>query len=318
MGLALAVGLGVLYGLVHLAFGAADQLFDPSGPLQLHPSARMNLVLIVIVAYTLTTGPFENLATARDLRELTPLLHPDSGAEEMLEREQRPRSPQRGRVAALLGGAAGAAVHLAGATGAWRSELDSADEIVRLLLMIALFALLALRASDTIGVTGLFTKLAHDHLRIDLFDPEPRLLFARRGLRLSMNWFVGSALASLLFLDVDSPLIVAGVLVVTVGFGVLSLVTAMRGVQHAVREAKRAELARTREALANAGRALFDGGSGAERVPALVAYEARLVEVREWPLDTSTVLRFAALAMIAVGSWVGGAVVERLLGAALG
>ncbi len=35
--------------------------------------------------------------------------------------------------------------------------------------------------------------------------------------------------------------------------------------------------------------------------------------MREWPFDTSTFLRFALYLLIPMGSWFGGAVVERLL-----
>ena len=49
----------------------------------------------------------------------------------------------------------------------------------------------------------------------------------------------------------------------------------------------------------------------------LVAY-LRLIEgVREWPFDVSTVLRFSLYLMIPIGSWLGGAMVERLVNSLL-
>jgi hypothetical protein len=39
--------------------------------------------------------------------------------------------------------------------------------------------------------------------------------------------------------------------------------------------------------------------------------------VREWPFDAPTLTRFFLYVAIPLGSWVGGALVERLLGAAL-
>ena len=56
----------------------------------------------------------------------------------------------------------------------------------------------------------------------------------------------------------------------------------------------------------------------AELLPALVAYEARLEAVREWPFDNSTLRRFALFLLIPLASWVGGALVERVVNAALG
>jgi predicted MFS family arabinose efflux permease len=39
--------------------------------------------------------------------------------------------------------------------------------------------------------------------------------------------------------------------------------------------------------------------------------------VREWPVDASTLTRFALYLAIPVGSWLGGALVERLVNALL-
>ncbi len=45
----------------------------------------------------------------------------------------------------------------------------------------------------------------------------------------------------------------------------------------------------------------------------LLAYRAFVEGLREWPFDTSTLVRFALYTLIPVGSWLGGAFVERLL-----
>jgi hypothetical protein len=39
--------------------------------------------------------------------------------------------------------------------------------------------------------------------------------------------------------------------------------------------------------------------------------------VSTWPFDTGTLVRFGFIIAMATGSWLGGALVERLLGAAL-
>lgn len=39
--------------------------------------------------------------------------------------------------------------------------------------------------------------------------------------------------------------------------------------------------------------------------------------MREWPFDAPTLARFLLYVAIPLGSWIGGALVERLLGAAL-
>ena len=49
----------------------------------------------------------------------------------------------------------------------------------------------------------------------------------------------------------------------------------------------------------------------------LVAWESRIDAVREWPVDAPVLLRFAIYAAIPLGSWLGGALVEHMLGAVL-
>jgi hypothetical protein len=46
----------------------------------------------------------------------------------------------------------------------------------------------------------------------------------------------------------------------------------------------------------------------------VVAYKQIVDGVREWPFDTSTLLRFAIYLLIPLASWSGGAVVERMIG----
>ena len=45
----------------------------------------------------------------------------------------------------------------------------------------------------------------------------------------------------------------------------------------------------------------------------LVAYRSLVQGVREWPFDVSTLARFLLFGALGVGSWLGGALVERLL-----
>ena len=73
-------------------------------------------------------------------------------------------------------------------------------------------------------------------------------------------------------------------------------------------------------AIASAGAALFDepaGESETDRLPALIAYEARITAVREWPFETATLRRFLLFLLIPLASWIGGALVERVVNAAL-
>jgi len=53
------------------------------------------------------------------------------------------------------------------------------------------------------------------------------------------------------------------------------------------------------------------------RLGNLIQYQEFVTSIREWPFDVSIVARSALLIVLGAGSWLGGAVVERLLGLAL-
>lgn len=56
----------------------------------------------------------------------------------------------------------------------------------------------------------------------------------------------------------------------------------------------------------------------AARLPALFAAEPRIASIGVLAFDMNTLLRFVLYVTLGVGSWIGGALIERMLGAALG
>jgi hypothetical protein len=50
----------------------------------------------------------------------------------------------------------------------------------------------------------------------------------------------------------------------------------------------------------------------------VAAYQHLIEGVREWPFDTSSLLRFGFYLLIPLGSWFGGAMVERVVDSWLG
>ena len=50
----------------------------------------------------------------------------------------------------------------------------------------------------------------------------------------------------------------------------------------------------------------------------LIAYYQLIDRTREWPIDAANLLRFFMYLLIGLGSWLGGALVDRLLESSLG
>jgi hypothetical protein len=311
--------LAALYLAQHAAAGRLGALVDPAGLWGLAAGARYHLILAVVAAYTVAAGLASLAAAPRDLDALRPLM---GGREAEWSRLVDRLTPGTRAVvpAALVGGFVGLGIqHLPFLMDAWETPLP-----VRLwsdVLMFLLFALLGVQSLISMRHSRVFYAAGRHHAAESLVDPSPLQPFARVGLRGSALWFGGSALASLLFVGASAGWVVALVLVVTVGLGLASLLVPSRGIHLRIRERKRAELARVRAAIARGGAALFAGSTGdadAARLPALIAYESRIAEVREWPFDTPTLGRFLLLLLIPLASWIGGALVERVVDAALG
>ena len=322
---ALGAGGGLLLVLAaaYLAESAAagrfGSLVDPAQPLGLADGTRYHLVLALVSAYTVAGGLASLGAASRDLAALRLVMRGSDAQWARLAERLTPGAREM-VPAALVGGILGLGIdHLPFLLGPWEFALP-----VRIwsgVLMFLLFALLGVQTLISMRHSRVFYEAGRHLVSGSLVDPSPLEPFARAGLRGSALWFGGSALASLLFVGASAGWIVALVLVVTLGLGVASLLLPSRGIHLRIRERKREELARVRAAIARSGAALFGGAAGdadAGRLPALIAYEARIAAVREWPFDTATLRRFLLFRLIPLASWIGGALVERVVDAALG
>ncbi|MCZ6783727.1 MAG: hypothetical protein O7G30_10515 [Proteobacteria bacterium] len=159
---------------------------------------------------------------------------------------------------------------------------------------------------------------------IDIWNVRLLDRFGRIGLRLALVWIVGVTLFSLTLLSDPNPEDVPArwpIMVATIFLAVLSLLLPVRGVQRRVRTVKRAELDRLDEALRQLRQAPSAPGPAAGPAPGrmadLLATRAYVADVREWPFDAPTLTRFVLFLLIPLGSWLGGAFVERALAAVL-
>ena len=103
--------------------------------------------------------------------------------------------------------------------------------------------------------------------------------------------------------------------------GTIALLLPSRGARRRLRSAKREEIVRVHRAIrgdADALQASVIGGWRSEpSIADLLAYERFLQSISSWPFDQATWLRFGLVLALPLGSWLGGAVVERLLSSLL-
>lgn len=165
-----------------------------------------------------------------------------------------------------------------------------------------------------------FSRLAERLPEIDLLDGDGLVPFARQAVRATVPGVLGLSFIALNAIDQDFALAVGALLVFALAGGAIVLAIPLRGVRQRVRRAKREELARTHAAIRGEPGAL-DGsplaGRDAPGLADLLAWRAQVASVPEWPLDPSTLGRYGVYLAIPVASWIGGALVERLLDAVL-
>jgi hypothetical protein len=165
------------------------------------------------------------------------------------------------------------------------------------------------------------SDLAQGLHSFDLFDLKPLLPFARQGLThaLFLIGLLSILMVMSLFEEGLGP--IAGLFTLsTLPAAASGMLLPVRGVHGRIRAEKHRRLAWCQERLRtlqadSAGRP--DGPTTRELADVLTL-RSHLESVREWPFDTSTLLRFALYLLIPLGSWLGGAMVERLVDQLLG
>jgi len=189
------------------------------------------------------------------------------------------------------------------------------------MVWLSFFGWLIGRALYThLHVARAFSALGARELRIDLFDLAPLAPIARWGLRVTLLWAIWFSLMALFWVGPGPAAWLNALgLVPLLVIALAALVVPMRGVRGRIRAVKRQELERSERELRIERERLFapEGSGESPRLANLAAYRALVADVREWPLDVSTLSRFALYVALGVGSWVGAALVERLVSLAL-
>lgn len=191
---------------------------------------------------------------------------------------------------------------------------------------LVLFAMFAQVIYASVRVTKgarLGEQLAWD---IDLLDLRPLRPLVRQGLTGAFLWIVAISLVSLAFLGSpdkrgEDLLFQAGVLVVAFAGALAALANPLRGAHRLIAWKKRKELDALNAAIRGDRSALAGTGVEAQAdklsLADMVAYRNLVAAVHEWPVERGALLRILLYLGIPIGSWVGGALVERFVEALL-
>jgi hypothetical protein len=279
---------------------------------------RLAFVNILMLVYAPTAHQYVLRGVRRSLDELRPALEISAPEFAALERRVGIYDPWPLRIAGLLGVAVALTTPLIAVSAQTSPPYDVSlwtpevfwhrwtTPVIGWFMGRFLFAV--------IEESGRMAALAGRLKPIDLFDLRPLAPFTAQGLRhaLLITGFV--AIFALFLLEWGYAAMVGGIALSTAVFAALGLMLPVRGAHRRIRAAKQAELDACQDALRRAHRdSILDDDASLGRVADLLVYERRLEAVRVWPFDTSTLTLFALYLLIPVGSWLGGALVERAI-----
>lgn len=307
----------VLLGLL-VAFLASAALFAdldvlwPDG--RVHRTTRFCFFLMLVTAYTAAAVGVMRRGAARDfaaLRVITGMTDDD-----WHRWAGRFRDRRASWIAAAAGFGLGIWIDRIGtAAGPGRQASDWLGlTIWAAVLNAGLFACLGLLVRWSVLEIRALRAIGR-RVHVSLLDREGLAPFVQTGLRSALLWLVGSSLAMTLLFDVNAPWLVLLVLSATIGLAIAALLLPSRGLHERLRAEKEAELRWVRAEISATREALGAGGERAARLPALLAWEARVERASEWPFDATSLFRFALLLLVPLGSWLGGALVERAVDA---
>jgi hypothetical protein len=158
--------------------------------------------------------------------------------------------------------------------------------------------------------------------QIDLLDLAPLAPFARQSLQTLLVWLLMLSLFAVNAVDPGFLLPIASMTVLCGGVAAAALAICNGRVHRRIREAKQHQIAWVNAALRgepDAHQQIAIGTASRELSASdLLGYRRFLDETREWALDSTAWRRFAFYLAIPLGSWLGAAIVERLLDASLG
>ncbi|MFM2045220.1 MAG: hypothetical protein RLY86_3796 [Pseudomonadota bacterium] len=307
---------------LYLALGYTQRAIDPATGFV--PGHLWFAVLASFgVAYGLIGLYRERRSGLDDIRALAPLTV--GGCPDVLER--RWRAAQEGsRPLARRMGLLGLGIAAAGTLGFLAGPALRADTAGELrILTLSFWYCLTWMVSFWLVFRGFTLQAAEDTLvaaigreaRVDLLDTGPLLVFGRRGLHGMVSGIVAATALSLVIVHPlvgPHPLAVAGMVILIVK-AVWDSATPLRIAHAAIRRAKSAELSRIQPLIrARAGGMVppadqapgraAPSGTGAPALADLLAWEARVERVPEWPITIGTSTRFLGLLATPALGWI--------------
>jgi hypothetical protein len=278
---------------------------------------RIALVMILLLAYLPAAFADGVQSARRTVAELAPHLRASPGRVAEIAAGAGRFDPVALRRAGWVGIAFALAIPVwtdreLGAWVIWRHETEAIAQRA----MLPFIGWFAGRFLYSVAAESRrLSRIGDSLVDVDLLDQRRFAPLTRQGLRYALLAVGAVSILALYLYDFDKQ----GMLSVVASAGGIALFGAagalllpLRGARRAIQRAKRAELdwcnAELRRLRASAAHGPPPAG-----LADLVAWRTLVEGVPEWPLDAPAMRRFVLYLAIPIGSWLGGAMVERFV-----
>ncbi|MGI9234015.1 MAG: hypothetical protein ACR2RD_10330 [Woeseiaceae bacterium] len=155
------------------------------------------------------------------------------------------------------------------------------------------------------------SRLSNSIESLDLLELDPYQPLIRQGLTNALLIIGVVSVMSLLGVESRYWPALVGFWVMFTVLAWAGLMLPLRGIRKKIRTAKGKELDWCRLTLKTARDELKAGAGGQKSIAEIGAYKTIIENLRNWPFDNPTLVRFSLYLLIPLGSWLGGAFVER-------
>lgn len=155
------------------------------------------------------------------------------------------------------------------------------------------------------------SRLSDNIESVDILNLGPYQPLIRQGLTNALLVIGLVSVMSLLGIESRYWPALAGFWIMLIVLAWIGMMLPLRGIRKKIRIAKEQELDWCRQGLKVSRDALKSGAGEGRSIAEVIAYKTVIENTRNWPFDNSTLVRFTLYLLIPLGSWLGGAFVER-------
>ena len=146
---------------------------------------------------------------------------------------------------------------------------------------------------------------------LDFLNMRPYQPLIRQGLTNALLVFGMVSVLSLLGVESRYLPALLGFWISFTALAWIGLMLPLRGIRRKFKAAKDQELEWCKKSLKVSRDALKSGSAEGPSIADTLAYQSMIESQRNWPFDNSILVRFSLYLLIPLGSWLGGALVER-------